>query len=432
MSSTLSPPPPPPPTMESVLFKLHQQLCTRALRNSSARFRNLLERALLVLAVSGFGILLMAHWSFVHRGVAVSSSSVYAKSGSFSSIPTQCLASIPGFQRDGVDVTHLRVWEDADEDSGDSSGSSDTVKQQQQQQQPTSAAFLESPLFEAAAAVKDEAGACSMRRHQQDLLHNATRIVYSFSHIEGYLLLPPHIARQRNLTIQHVVVAKNDVHCFGEPFLQQIVRLIGPETVVINWILGGMVHTPLMGFVYNPRTNAMTDLQESALQSLVLQHQSPLYYSAEYAHYMSSQQPNSKHHHHHHHTDHDVYSNNPYYSTRQHPVSFKLPWHFQLTSKLAVVMKTCFLYYIATTLISFTLCETQERMLQFTHDLQTQVRQGQTIKSLVIAHLLENLVFVPQMIGLCFFLIELYQGDKFLAFCILSLVWIFEAFSVIR
>lgn len=43
----------------------------------------------------------------------------------------------------------------------------------------------------------------------------------------------------------------------------------------------------------------------------------------------------------------------------------------------------------------------------------------------------ENLVFVPIMVGMIFFLIEFY-GDKFLAFTVLSMVWICEVFSAIR
>ena len=386
--SSLASPPPPHPSMESVLFKLHQQLCTRALRSSSARTRNLLERTLLVLAVAGFGILLMAHWSFVHRGIPKTSSS-YASS---KSIPALCLASIPGFTREHVDVTHLSVWEDDDDEF---------EMRQHDQPQRSSVAFLETTS--------------SPQEDTCFTIHNATRIVFSYSQVEGYLLLPTHIARERNLTIQHVVVAKHDVNCFGEPFLQQIVRLTGPDTVMINWILG--LKSPHLGFVYNPRTNVMMDLQEYALPKYLHHHHHNPYYSSDY--FLSSKQ-------------HSLLSY-PYYSSRQHSHhTSKPPWHVQLTSKLAVVMKTCFLFFITTTLISFTLCETQERMLKFTHELQTQVRLRQAISSLVIGHLLENLVFVPQMIGLCFFLIEFYRGDKFLAFVILSLVWICEAFSVVR
>ena len=101
------------------------------------------------------------------------------------------------------------------------------------------------------------------------------------------------------------------------------------------------------------------------------------------------------------------------------------------TRKLAVVVKTIFLYFCTTTLVSFTLRETQARMLDFTHQLQERVRSGRPVVSLVVSHLVDSLVFCPVMVGMIGFLIEFYQGDKVLAFCILSVVWVWEAFSVV-
>ncbi|KAL7568112.1 hypothetical protein ACA910_019510 [Epithemia clementina (nom. ined.)] len=100
-------------------------------------------------------------------------------------------------------------------------------------------------------------------------------------------------------------------------------------------------------------------------------------------------------------------------------------------SKLSMVLKTCFLYFITTTLVSFTLRETQERMLDFTQQLQFQVRHRRPIVPLVTRHLVDNLVFVPIMVGMIFFLIEFYNGDKILAFWVLTLVWFVEVFSVV-
>jgi hypothetical protein len=71
-------------------------------------------------------------------------------------------------------------------------------------------------------------------------------------------------------------------------------------------------------------------------------------------------------------------------------------------------------------------------MLEFTLQLQTRVRAGMPLGGLILDHVLENLVFVPIMIGMIFFLIELYGGDKFLAFMVLSMVWICEVFSAVR
>ena len=49
-----------------------------------------------------------------------------------------------------------------------------------------------------------------------------------------------------------------------------------------------------------------------------------------------------------------------------------------------------------------------------------------------MTHVVENLVFVPIMVGMIFFLIEFYNGDKIAAFMVLSIVWVCEAFSVVR
>ena len=54
------------------------------------------------------------------------------------------------------------------------------------------------------------------------------------------------------------------------------------------------------------------------------------------------------------------------------------------------------------------------------------------LAGLIVGHVLENLVFVPVMVGMIFFLIEFYGGDRFLAFAVLSMFWICEVFSAIR
>jgi hypothetical protein len=70
-------------------------------------------------------------------------------------------------------------------------------------------------------------------------------------------------------------------------------------------------------------------------------------------------------------------------------------------------------------------------MLEFTFQLQSRVRANLPLGSLILDHVLENLVFVPIMVGMIFFLIEFYGDDKFLAFMVLSMVWICEVYSAI-
>jgi hypothetical protein len=102
-----------------------------------------------------------------------------------------------------------------------------------------------------------------------------------------------------------------------------------------------------------------------------------------------------------------------------------------LLDKAGVVLTGIFLFFITTTLTSFTLRETQQRMLEFTIQLQNHVREDRSLGKLIFMHVLENLVFVPIMVGMMFFLIEFYGGDKVLAFMIQSVVWICEVFSVV-
>jgi hypothetical protein len=71
-------------------------------------------------------------------------------------------------------------------------------------------------------------------------------------------------------------------------------------------------------------------------------------------------------------------------------------------------------------------------MLDFTHQLQAHVRSRRSVVHIVTTHIAENLVFVPIMVGMMFFLIEFYRGDRFLAFMVLTIVWLCEVFSVIR
>ena len=114
------------------------------------------------------------------------------------------------------------------------------------------------------------------------------------------------------------------------------------------------------------------------------------------------------------------------------PSSFRWHHHY-FVFKAGVLLSTLFLFFLTTTLVSFTLCETQDRMLVFTVQLQLLIRSRRPYASLIARHVVESMVFVPIMIGIVFFLMDcFYNGDKFLAFIILSGVWICEVFSVIR
>lgn len=82
-----------------------------------------------------------------------------------------------------------------------------------------------------------------------------------------------------------------------------------------------------------------------------------------------------------------------------------------LAFRLGVVFSTTFLFFVTTTLVSYTLRETQERMLRFTHQLQHHINNDLPYWTLVFTHLVESLVFVPIIMGIHFFLVEFFSDQ---------------------
>jgi hypothetical protein len=320
------------------------------LQKTSRRSRRLAEHTVLVLAVCGFGALLLAHLNFVQSD------------NRHHNIPTTCLPQIQGFQKD-IDVTHLILVEE--------NGSS-RAHVPEKKTPPALDTISTSP-----GAVPGT-GQDSLECHILDGSLSKS-VLLSYSKHKGFLLLPNEQARKHDISIQYVQISKNDSRCFGEPFLQELVfGLLGPDTVMINWLLG--VYDK--GFIYNPRSHVMFDI--------------------------TSEEP-------------DKYQ----------PTIVR--WFQRLFAKGAVVTKTSFVFFITTTLVSFTLRETQSRMVAFTQHLLEYFRDGRPVVGLVTTHVMENLVFVPIMVGMMFCLTELvYRGDWFLALMVLSLVWVGESFSFVR
>lgn len=79
--------------------------------------------------------------------------------------------------------------------------------------------------------------------------------------------------------------------------------------------------------------------------------------------------------------------------------------------KIGVVLSILFLFIVTTTLVSYTLRETQQRMLKFTYLLQYHVAHQLPIVSLVATHVLESLIFVPIIMGMYFFLFEFFSDQ---------------------
>ncbi|XP_068654556.1 membralin-like protein At1g60995 [Aristolochia californica] len=112
------------------------------------------------------------------------------------------------------------------------------------------------------------------------------------------------------------------------------------------------------------------------------------------------------------------------------PVEGSKGFEGYLVTKCGVLIMSLFVFFTTTMSVSFTLRETQSRMLKFTVQLQHHARHQLPTFQLVFVHVIESLVFVPIMIGTLFFLFEFYD-DQLLAFMVLILVWLCELFSLI-
>ena len=98
--------------------------------------------------------------------------------------------------------------------------------------------------------------------------------------------------------------------------------------------------------------------------------------------------------------------------------------------KIGVVITTIFLFFVISSLINFTISETQERMLKFTRIVRSNIRNRRSYVQVVLSQTLHSLVFVAIIVGMLFFLFEVYGEDHLLSFIILCVVWFNEIFSV--
>jgi hypothetical protein len=247
------------------------------------------------------------------------------------------------------------------------------------------------------------------------------RALYSYSQTKGYLLLPESTRDQHNILTQYAVIPLSDTKCFGESFLQSlVVNVMGTDTIVLNWLLGlhngdgymyrepprvlvdpkHETHTKPMPSTSSTHKDAGMDVIARAEDKLI-----DLRFASDYLlmHSLSKASPST---------------------------SFCRKLDRFIVFKLGVLLINIFLFCVTTTLVSFTLRETQERMVDFTFLLQSHIRQRLPYVQLVFKHVVESLVFVPITVGTIFFLIEIFE-DQFLAIMVLTLVWICEVFSAI-
>ncbi|PWA58690.1 hypothetical protein CTI12_AA397540 [Artemisia annua] len=202
---------------------------------------------------------------------------------------------------------------------------------------------------------------------------NAFEPTYLYTMEKGYFLLPERAKSRHNIrTINISLSARHS--CFGNRWQQLLInRLVGYDTILMNSLL----NSPGQGYLYNYQTKEFYNLT---------------------------------------------------YAREQPGGSAQFGDYF--ATKCGVLMMSLFVFFTTTMSVSFTLRETQTRMLKFTVQLQHHARHRLPTFQLIFVHVIESLVFVPIMIGILFFLFEFYD-DQLLAFMVLILVWLCELFTLI-
>jgi hypothetical protein len=413
--------------MERVLFHLHVRLCNLSLLYTSAITRRVLEFVWLIIAICCFGALLLLHRNFVVTAASSSSSS----SSHNNNNNNVCLSAHSTFQPHVADITHIIILPSTSEEQQHYSRvlwknpPSTIISKKEDDQKQCIASYSEGNSGESCINNQDRDDKFWIEWIIQHEQNGTLPIYFSYSTTKAYLMLPwdHHLLQDQqeqrdddkqergsgsSLSIQYVLLSPHDLQCFGEPFHQFLIWncFIGPDTILYNWIISFHASRNLstrrrntVGYVYNPRTQQF--LKE-----------------------LPPPPPSS--------TNDDKESSSTTTSTT---VSSKLiSWIHRLpmlSSKILILFQTTFLFFFCTTLVSFTLRETQEKMLDFTRELSRRTQLSLPVSNLITTHLIQNLVFVPIMVGMMFFLIEFYGNDKFLAFSISSIVWSVEAYSVV-
>ncbi|KAK9735594.1 hypothetical protein RND81_04G214700 [Saponaria officinalis] len=196
---------------------------------------------------------------------------------------------------------------------------------------------------------------------------------YLYTMEKGYFLLPEEAKSRHNILTANISISAQH-SCFGNRWQQLLInRVVGYDTILMN----SLMDFPGQGYLYNYQTRE--------------------FYNLSYAH---------------------------------EPAKVSASFGDYLVTKCGVLMMSLFVFFTTTMSVSFTLRETQTRMLKFTVQLQHHARHRLPTFQLIFVHVIESLVFVPIMIGILFFLFEFYD-DQLLAFMVLILVWLCELFTLI-
>ncbi|KAJ7968061.1 Membralin [Quillaja saponaria] len=196
---------------------------------------------------------------------------------------------------------------------------------------------------------------------------------YLYTMEKGYFLLPEVAKSRHNIRTVNISISAHH-SCFGNRWQQLLInRFVGYDTILMNSLLSSTGQ----GYLYNFQTKEFYNL-----------------------------------------------------SFAQRPPEGPAGFGDYLATKCGVLMMSLFVFFTITMSVSFTLRETQTRMLKFTVQLQHHARHNLPTFQLIFVHVIESLVFVPIMIGILFFLFEFYD-DQLLAFMVLILVWLCELFTLI-
>ena len=219
--------------------------------------------------------------------------------------------------------------------------------------------------------------------------------VYLFSLEKGYLMLHPDERDRHDIKRLDLTIAR-DNSCFGPRSSAWLVHsFIGYDTVVMNWAIstfGGK------GYLYNIYSKELFNLNFAAdfvdktgAEPVGMTKKSEVASSDN-----NEKQKNN--------FLHTLFRWTALLTQRTRggklvQFTFGALSHF-ISFKIGVIFSTLFLFFTTTTLVSFTLRETQERMLKFTFLLQHHVSHRIPYASLIFTHVVESLVFVPIMVSL--------------------------------
>ncbi|KAH0459229.1 hypothetical protein IEQ34_012043 [Dendrobium chrysotoxum] len=177
---------------------------------------------------------------------------------------------------------------------------------------------------------------------------------YLYTVEKGYFLLPEGAKSQHNIQTVNVTISAQNP-CFGNRWKQLLINsFVGYDTILMNSLLS----SPGLGYLYNFQTREFFDLSHGY---------EPSEGSARFGDYF--------------------------------------------VTKCGVLIMSLFVFFTTTMSVSFTLRETQSRMLKFTVQLQHHARHQLPTFQLIFVHVIESLI----MIGILFFLFEFYD-DQLLAF----------------